>query len=78
MDSAGDTDADGLYNYLYVDVPVNVSTAGNYRIKGEMMEGHTSYSRITTAINTTYLSTGVTTVRLAFRGELIRASNTSG
>lgn len=40
-DSGEDTDGDGLYDYLVVDVGVNVTEAGDYRVSGELYENET-------------------------------------
>ena len=74
-DSVADTDADGRWNWLYIDVAVNVSVAGDYTIAGDLSRyGY----HIDTCTNHTYLGVGLNTVRLSFPGYAIRYVGYSG
>jgi len=75
-DYGTDTDGDGLYNYLTIDVGVNVTKVGRYRIRGELYD-NTGHS-IDYKSNTTYLSTGSQTVQLNFEGMKIRQNEGNG
>ena len=75
-DNGTDTDEDGLYNYLTIDVGVNVTKAGNYRVRGYLYDS-TGY-QIDYKSNTTYLSTGSQTVQLNFEGIKIRQNGVNG
>jgi C1A family cysteine protease len=73
-DSGEDTDEDGLYDYLVINVGVNVTEAGSYRAGGYLYDntGH----QIDYKSNTTYLSAGNQIVQLKFEGIKIRHSAT--
>ena len=75
-DIGTDTDGDGLYDYLTVDVGVNVTTAGRYRVRGYLYD-NTGYS-IDYESNTTYLNAGSQTVQLNFEGIKIRQNEVNG
>jgi len=64
-DYGEDTDGDGLYNYLVVNVGVNVTETGNYTVRGELCENGT-YNWVGSDYNKTYLSEGNQTVQLRF------------
>jgi len=73
-DSVLDTNSDGLYDWLFIDVGVNVTVADEYTITGDL-------SRvwfIDTETNHTYLDVGFHTVRLAFPGYPIRLNGWTG
>jgi len=76
-DYGEDTDGDGLYDYLVVDVGVNVTEAGDYRVSGYLYENGT-YDSVDYAYNTTYLNEGSQTVQLRFEGIKIRQNEYSG
>jgi len=76
-DYGEDTDGDGLYDYLVVDVGVNVSEAGGYRVSGHLYENGT-YNSVDSDSNTTYLSEGSQTVQLRFEGIKIRQNEYNG
>ena len=76
-DYGEDTDGDGLYDYLVVDVGVNVIEAGDYRVSGELYENGT-YNFIDYDSNTTYLNEGSQTVQLRFEGIKIRNNEYNG
>ncbi|MEA3281692.1 MAG: S8 family serine peptidase, partial [Euryarchaeota archaeon] len=75
-DYGEDTDDDGLYNYLTIDVGVNVTTAGSYRVRGYLYVNR-GYS-IDYELNTTYLSAGSQIVQLNFEGMKIRQNEVNG
>lgn len=71
-----DTDSDGLYDYLVVDVSVFVSTAGYYDISAWLHDG--SYNWIDEGGNYTYLDSGLQTIEVSFRGYVICSSDYDG
>ena len=75
-DSGDDTDEDGLYNYLVVEVGVNVTEAGDYRARGYLYD--TTGHQIDYESNTTYLSAGNQIVQLKFEGIKIRQNEVNG
>ena len=76
-DYGEDTDGDGLYDYLVVNVGVNVTEAGNYTVSGDLCE-HEAYSSVDSDSNTTYLREGNQTVQLRFRGFKLRMNKYNG
>jgi|GEM_PF-1303076 len=68
-DYASDTDSDGYYDWLYVDVGVNVTVAGEYTVTGEL---YAWIYLIDTVSNRTYMDVGWHAVSLAFPGFPIR------
>ncbi|RJS69747.1 hypothetical protein CW696_06730, partial [ANME-2 cluster archaeon] len=75
-DYGEDTDGDGLYDYLTIEVGVNVREAGDYQINGALYDrygGHIGW-----AYNSTYLNTGNQTVQLDFDGIAIRQNEVNG
>jgi len=70
-----DTDGNGTYDHLVVDVQVDVQNAGWYRVEGELRKG---WSWIDWTSNYTYLDTGLQTVGLWFDGEDIYDSGEDG
>ena len=75
-DYGADTDGDGLYDYLIIDVGVNVAMAGKYMIEGSLYDKY-GYS-IEPDSSYTYLNAGNQTITLAFRGTAIRQHNVDG
>ncbi|MFQ6012176.1 MAG: Ig-like domain-containing protein [Thermoplasmata archaeon] len=71
-----DTDTDGLFDFLVVNVTVNVSEAGTYFFTGLLHDP--SFILLTSATNNTDVSVGVQTVRLQFSGPAINASGVDG
>lgn len=69
-----DTDGDGLYNTLIVNVGVSVQEAGIYEIRGDLYEGR--YSDSFHGMVT--LEEGEQTVALKFNGATIRRRTTDG
>ncbi len=71
-----DTDGDGRFNHLVVDVSLNVSEAGTYSIDGFLRNAN--YSLTLSTSNETSLSAGVQTVQLFYTGSNINASGADG
>ena len=72
-----DSPADGLFDYLAVDVSVSVAKAGVYTVTGDLTDEPPSVF-IASARNSTWLAAGTDTVRLRFSGQTIRASAVNG
>jgi len=72
-----DEDEDELYNYLVINVGVNVRDAGDYGISGSLYENRT-YNSIDYDSNTTYLNEGNQTVQLRFDGIRIQQNEYNG
>ena len=62
-----DTNSDSLFDYLVVEVPVTVDTAGSYEVRATLNAG----VDVETLSTTTYLDVGTTTVEVRFTGWLI-------
>jgi hypothetical protein len=75
-DYGSDTDGDGFYDYLIIDVGVDVMMAGKYRIEGSLYDEY-GYS-IEYDSSYTYLNAGNQTVTLAFSGTAIRQHDVDG
>ena len=75
-DYGKDTDSDGLYDYLTIDVGINVTTAGDYSINGGLYDGNGN--DIAWAINSTHLDIGNQTVQLNFDGKTIHKHGVDG
>ena len=75
-DYGEDTNANGFYDYLVVNVTVNVTTPGWYTVAGDLNDMMLSF--IDTASNYTYLTAGVHTVQLRFDGTLIFTNGLGG
>ena len=71
-----DIDGDGLYDYLTIDVGVNVTSAGNYSISGGLYDAN-AYE-IVWSFNDTDLYVGIQTVKLNFDGKAIRKYDIDG
>ena len=76
-DSALDTDGDGYYDYLVVNVGLNVTKAGKYNLSGSLYSGLYEYY-ITYAWQSVTLSAGAQTVPMYFSGSEIRRSKIDG
>jgi len=76
-DYGEDTDGDGYYNYLVVDVGVDVLDAGDYRVSGELYENGT-YNYVDSDSSTIYLNEGSQTVQLMFEGTKVRNNEYNG
>ncbi|MEE9150388.1 MAG: hypothetical protein V3U20_00965, partial [Thermoplasmata archaeon] len=75
-DSGLDTDADSLYDYLIVNVTVNITAAGIYNIYGELYDPVFNY--LTDTTNTTFLNVGTQVVQLQFAGYIIYLNGQDG
>jgi len=76
-DYGDDTDGDGLNNSRIIEVGVNVTKAGRYRVRGELY-GNATGHYIISAYNTTYLDTGNYSVLLKFDGIRLRQNKYNG
>jgi len=72
-----DTDEDGFYDYLVVDVGVNVAAAGNYRIYGELYDEYGSWIDYEGG-DYVYLDAGSQPIPLEFSGIAIRQNGVNG
>jgi hypothetical protein len=77
VDYGKDTDGNGLYDYLVVDVSVNVTEAGRYEVSGSLYESGT-YNWVDYATKSAYLSEGNQTIKLKFSGIEIRNNGYNG
>jgi len=75
-DYGTDTDGDGIYNYLTVEVETNTTIIGNYTIEGYLYGD--DETAIVFASNSTYFGTGTQTVILNFDGLPIALSKMDG
>jgi hypothetical protein len=72
-----DTEPDGLYNYLVVELSVNVAAAGGYRFNTSLYDStHSTF--ITGGEGFAVLATGIRTVPLYFNGWAIHNSSIDG
>jgi hypothetical protein len=71
-----DTDSDTFYNFLVVEVEVNVSSPGNYEIRGRLFDS--LWNHIENRYNNTFLNTGIQTVELRFEGWRIYSNGDNG
>ena len=76
-DNVEDTDADGLYNYLIINVGLNVDNAGSYSVVGDLYD-NTGSVHIAYAWTVDNLAAGYQTVQLHFDGSMIHLSGTDG
>lgn len=74
-DYGTDENGDGLYDYLTIDVEVNVSESRYYEIYGNI---YSNEDLIGGASNFTYLDEGIHSIQLDFEGVTIYASNLNG
>ncbi len=74
FDYGADTDGDGLYNDLTVEIGVNVSIADNYSFNGVLEDAN--QNKIVQAHNSTFLDIGDQTVILNFDGIAIHKHRT--
>jgi len=74
-DRSFDTDSDGFYDYFAIDVGVNVSKPGYYRISGSLYNSSGYY--VDSVSNYTTLDAGNQTVRLRINGPRIWQSYTN-
>jgi len=71
-----DTDSNGLYDYLVIEKQINVTTSGDYRLDGYLMND-TGYE-IESNYNYTYLTAGLHNISLRFDGCKIFSSKSTG
>ena len=71
-----DTDGDMLFNYLVVEVSVDVAIAGYFEVEGELYDTWGFW--VASSSNWTYLETDIQTVDLYFAGWNMRASGEDG
>jgi PGF-pre-PGF domain-containing protein len=76
-DYGEDTNSDGYYEYLVVNVELNVAKAGTYRVSGSLYENGT-WDYITWADTEMSLGTETQTLQLRFDGSRIRSERVSG
>ncbi len=76
-DHGNDSDGDGLYDYLVIDIGVDVKKTGYYQVTGALC-ARNGYDWIGDAMNETYLINGSQSVRLKFDGVRIRQSECNG
>jgi hypothetical protein len=76
FDYGTDTNGDGLYDYLTIEVDVNVATTGNYVMLGDLYD--VNENEIGVAYNITSLTTGNKTIKLYFDGKTIRKNAING
>lgn len=74
-DRGEDSDGDGRYETLVVDVPVDVQVAGRYYLQSSLLIGS---NRRVSASGEYDLASGSSTVSLKFDGRAIRQARTSG
>ena len=75
-DYGRDTDSDSLWNYLVLEISMEVMYTDYYYFEGYLYTGLGGY--ITYDTNYTYLTAGVHTVELTYFGWLIRDTGTDG
>lgn len=74
LDSGIDTDGDGKYNYLEIDVEINVFSGGNYRVEVGYLLDPTNSSREVWRGFGAYLNEGIQLLNLSFYGPEMYAS----
>jgi hypothetical protein len=75
FDHGEDTDGDGFFNFLIVDVEVNVSVAGVYKVNvASLVDLNGYYSIYFNSVNETHLNAGLDNVSLSFDGIAIYGS----
>jgi hypothetical protein len=75
-DYGTDTNGDGLYDYLTIDVGVNVTSAGNYSISGELYDA--TGCKISWSFYDTDLYVGNQTVKINFDGTVMQKHGVDG
>ena len=71
-----DMNADGKYDYLAIDIEIDVITDGNYTLRGILYDR--AGNPIMTTTTSTYLTEGIKTVQLNFDGQTIYESEVNG
>ncbi len=69
---------DGKYEYLQINVSVNVSNAGNYEVMGDLHSETNGWHWLGWTNNWTYLESGSQTVNLRFNGLQIKNEGVNG
>lgn len=69
-----DTDGDGLYNYLVVELEANITVDGSYTLQVNGLKDENGGYVWFFAYNTTYLTAGMHNIRVSFKGIPIRGS----
>lgn len=75
-DSGVDTDGDAFYNFLRIDIGVEVAVAGVYRVDGSLHDDSGAF--IDGALTEAYLNAGAQTISLNFDGAAINAHGVDG
>jgi len=75
-DYGTDTNSDGLFNYLTIEVGINVTMAGNYTMMGWLYDTDGGYIAMTS--NRTYLALGTQSILLNFTGVSIYKHEVNG
>jgi len=75
-DSGTDADADGVYDYLSIDVNVNVTEAGNYTVQGWLYDSNGG--DIAHGSNSRSLEVGIQSMQLNFSGTAIANNRVNG
>jgi len=75
-----DLNSNSLYDYLVINVSVNITKEGDYKISGDLYEkcDNDYCDYITSASNVTHLKPGINVVQLKFDGNIIYNSNYNG
>ncbi|MEM3673755.1 MAG: hypothetical protein QW468_06015, partial [Candidatus Bathyarchaeia archaeon] len=74
-DYGEDTDGDGLYNYLVVEVEASVTVAGTYRLEVHRLGGEYDYEYVWLSVsNETHLEEGIQNITIKFNGIVIHGS----
>ena len=73
-----DTNDDGKYEYLEVNVSVNVANAGNYEVMGDLHSDTNGWHWLGWTNNWTYLDSGEQIVKLRFNGAQIKSKGIDG
>ncbi len=77
-DWGNDTDDDGFYDYLEVNVSVNVGTNGTYEISGDLHQDLNGWTWLGWTNQEEDLVAGESTVKLLFSGSQIRNKGVNG
>jgi len=71
-----DTDSDGLFNHLVIDIVINVSIQDNYLIRANLYDNYSCY--IEYNLSNTFLNAGIQTVEIIYDGILINLNEVNG
>ena len=75
-DSGTDANGDTFFDYLSIDVELNISTVGDYVVSANLYDSSGNFS--VSAVNCSHLNLGPQFVRLNFSGLTIRAHQVNG